>query len=118
MNLTLSPQIKILGLVGLLAAVGLMASMTLLGHSSSNTSTNDAVTSVQRAPRRHTAPTAVKPAIRHTATPTTHAKARTHATFLGMLISVVTVVLVLFGVSYVYIALFFPLIQLISKLSG
>jgi hypothetical protein len=34
-NLTLSPQIKILALVGLLAAVGLLASMTLLGHSSS-----------------------------------------------------------------------------------
>lgn len=61
MNLTLSPQIKILGLVGLLAAVGLMASMTLLGRSSSPS--NDAVTSIQRVPRRHTAttPTAVKP---------------------------------------------------------
>ena len=90
MNLTLSPQIKILGLVGLLAAVGLMASMMLLGHSSSS-SNNDGVTSVQRAPRRHTAttPATVKPTTGHTAKPattpaktaakpTTHAKPRTH----------------------------------------
>jgi hypothetical protein len=82
-NLTLSPQIKILGLVGLLAAVGLMASMTLLGgHSPS--ATND-VTSVARAPRRATATTPTsKPAARHTAKPTTTpariaAKPHTHA---------------------------------------
>jgi hypothetical protein len=80
-NLTLSPQIKILGLVGLLAALGLMASMTVLGgHSSSNT--NDSVTSVARAPRRHTAttPVAVKPTTARHAKPTktqAHAKPRT-----------------------------------------
>jgi hypothetical protein len=86
-NLTLSPQIKILGLVGLLAAVGLLASMTLLGHGSSSTPSNDAVTSVQRLPRRHTATAPlVKPATTpakaaakpHTHT-RTHAKPKTHA---------------------------------------
>jgi hypothetical protein len=38
-NLTLSPQIKILALVGLLAAVGLAASMFVLGGSSKKTTT-------------------------------------------------------------------------------
>jgi hypothetical protein len=74
-NLTLSPQIKIIGLVGLLAAVGLMASLTLLGgHSSS--ATRD-VTSVQRVPRRHTATTPAKPAATPAKTHTTPAKPTT-----------------------------------------
>lgn len=77
MNLTLSPQIKILGLVGLLAAVGLMASMTVLGGGHSSSATND-VTSVQRVPPRHPATTPVKPAAHPAAKPaTTHAKPRT-----------------------------------------
>ena len=81
MNLTLSPQIKIIALVGVIAAVGLMASMTLLGRSSS--SSNDAVTSVARVPPRHPATTPVKPAVHPAARPTTtpaktHAKPRTH----------------------------------------
>jgi hypothetical protein len=70
-NLTLSPQIKIVALVGLLAAVGLMASLTLLGgHSSSGT--ND-VTSVQRLPHRNTATTPVRPATTPAAKHTTTA---------------------------------------------
>ena len=51
MNLTLSPQIKILALVGLLAAVGLAASMFVLGGSSKKTSTaavHNAATSCAR----------------------------------------------------------------------
>jgi len=43
MNITLSPQIKILALVGLLAAVGLGASMFVFGGSSKNTPTTPAV---------------------------------------------------------------------------
>lgn len=88
MNLTLSPQIKIVALVGVIAVVGLMASLTLLGKGSSS-SNNDAVTSVARAPRRHvaTTPAAVKPTKTHTAKPAkahtvtppkTHAKPVTH----------------------------------------
>ena len=40
MNITVSPQIKILALVGLLAAVGLGASMFVLGGSSKNATTS------------------------------------------------------------------------------
>lgn len=79
MNLTLSPQIKIIALVGVLAAVGLMASLTLLGgHSSSAT---DAVTSVQRVPpRRSTATTPAKTAKTPATTPAkTAAKPHVHA---------------------------------------
>ena len=43
MNTTLSPQIKILALVGLLAAVGLGASMFVFGGSSKSTTTTAAV---------------------------------------------------------------------------
>jgi hypothetical protein len=50
-NLTVSPQIKILALVGLLAAVGLAASMFVLGGSSKKTTTTAAV----RTPVRHVA---------------------------------------------------------------
>ena len=61
MNLTVSPQIKILALVGLLAAVGLAASMFVLGGSSKKTPTT-----AVRTPARH----AVKP-------PATSARAHT-----------------------------------------
>jgi general secretion pathway protein F len=47
-----------------------------------------------------------------------HARAQTQATFVGVICSIVTVIFVILGVTSVYIALFFPLIQLISKLSG
>ena len=58
MNLTVSPQIKILALVGLLAALGLGASMFVLGgHSSKTESTAPVTTAVQQ----HTTPTPVKP---------------------------------------------------------
>lgn len=78
MNLTLSPQIRILALVGLLAALGLLASMTVLGGHSSST-TDDTVTSVARVPPRHasTTPAAVKPTTT-TAKPAT-TPAKTHA---------------------------------------
>jgi hypothetical protein len=53
-NLTLSPQIKILALVGLLAAVGLAASMFVLGGSSKKTTTVAAHTPAKtHAPVRH-----------------------------------------------------------------
>ena len=65
MNLTVSPQIKILALVGLLAALGLGASMFVLGGHSTKTQTTAPVTTVAR---QH--PTPSKP----TTTPrTTHA---------------------------------------------
>ncbi|MDX6442427.1 MAG: hypothetical protein QOE43_2156 [Gaiellaceae bacterium] len=50
MNLTVSPQIKVLALVGLLAAVGLAASMFVLGGSSKKTPT----TAVQTPAKVHT----------------------------------------------------------------
>jgi hypothetical protein len=59
-NLTVSPQIKVLALVGLLAAVGLAASMFVLGGSSKKTPT----TAVQTPARLHTP-------VRHVAKPVT-----------------------------------------------
>ena len=55
MNLTVSPQIKILALVGLLAAAGLAASMFVLGGSSKKTTTSAAVHTPARThtPVRH-----------------------------------------------------------------
>jgi hypothetical protein len=60
MNITVSPQIKVLALVGLLAAVGLAASMFVLGGSSKKTTTTAAVhtPAPTRTPVRH----ATKPA--------------------------------------------------------
>jgi hypothetical protein len=66
-NLTVSPQIRILAIVGLLAAAGLGASMLLLGHSGSKTETSAAVT------RAHTTP-----AVPARTKPHTHAKPATH----------------------------------------
>jgi hypothetical protein len=63
-NLTVSPQIKVLALVGLLAAVGLAASMFVLGGSSKKTPTAVAHTPAKvHAPVRHVAKpvTAVHP---------------------------------------------------------
>jgi hypothetical protein len=69
-NLTVSPQIKILALVGLLAAVGLAASMFVLGGSSKKTPT----VAVRTPAKAHTP-------VRHVAKPRTavHAPAK-HAT--------------------------------------
>jgi hypothetical protein len=70
-NLTVSPQIKILALVGLLAAVGLAASMLVFGGSSKKT-----VTSAVTTPAVHT------PAKTHTTqvqAPTKHTAKKHHA---------------------------------------
>ncbi len=66
MNLTVSPQIKILALVGLLAAVGLAASMFVLGGSSKKTETSAVTTPAVHTPARtHT--THVQAPTKHTA---------------------------------------------------
>ena len=44
MNTTISPQIRILAIVGLLAAVGLGASLLVFGHGSSKTAEPAATT--------------------------------------------------------------------------
>jgi hypothetical protein len=67
-NLTVSPQIKVLALVGLLAALGLGASMFVLGGHSSKTETTAPATTA--AVQQHTTP--VKPATTTTSTPTKH----------------------------------------------
>jgi hypothetical protein len=64
-NLTVSPQIRIIALVGLVAALGLGASMFVLGGHSSKTETTAAATT---AVQQHTTP--VKPAT--TTAPATH----------------------------------------------
>jgi len=66
-NLTVSPQIKILALVGLLAVLGLGASMFVLGGHASKTATTAPATTA--AVQQHTTPT--KPVT--TTTPTKHA---------------------------------------------
>jgi hypothetical protein len=91
-NITISPQIRILAIVGLLAALGLGASMMLLGHSSSPTQTQAATTtSVTTAavttpavthPASTTATPAkprVTPATKAHATTKTHTATKTHA---------------------------------------
>lgn len=66
MNLTVSPPIKILALVGLLAAVGLGASMFVFGGSSAKTKTAAVSTPVVHTPAKtHTA--AVHAPAKHTA---------------------------------------------------
>jgi hypothetical protein len=88
MNTTISPQIRILAVVGLLAAVGLGASLLVFGHGASKTAESAATThATQRSstpstpthatPRMHTAPATPAPAAKHTAK--THAASRTHA---------------------------------------
>lgn len=67
MNLTVSPQIRIVALVGLIAALGLGASMFVLGGHGTKTESTAAATTV--AHRQHTTP--VKPAT--TTAPTSHA---------------------------------------------
>jgi hypothetical protein len=72
-NLTVSPQIKILALVGLLAAVGLAASMFVLGGSSKKTPTT-----AVRTPVRHATKPPATPVRAQTKTPVKHAT-KTHA---------------------------------------
>lgn len=82
MSLTISPQIRIIALVGLLAALGLGASMLVLGRSGSKAETDAAVTTAPaRTPKT---PSAAKPATtpaKPVAKPATkpHAAARHHA---------------------------------------
>ena len=99
MNLTVSPQIRILALVGLLAALGLGASMFVMGGGSSKTDTAPATTApaVHTPAKPHTAPVvkpatkpakhATKPATKPVTKPHTatrhHAKKATPARFRG-----------------------------------
>jgi hypothetical protein len=89
MNTTISPQIRILAVVGLLAAVGLGASLLVFGHASSKTAGQAAttratprsstpVTPAHTTPRTHTTPAKATPAAKHTAK--THVASRTQAT--------------------------------------
>ena len=75
MNLTVSPQIRIIALVGLLAAAGLAASMFVLGGSGNKAQTVAASTPVRHRP----ATTTVTPG-RHATTPRTsaHTPAKSH----------------------------------------
>jgi hypothetical protein len=78
-NLTVSPQIKILALVGLLAAVGLAASMFVLGGSSTKTPTAAVRTPIRHAANPRTAVRAhtKTPAKTHTVShPKVHKKAK------------------------------------------
>jgi hypothetical protein len=64
-NLTVSPQIRILALVGLLAALGLGASMFVMGGGSSKTETAATTAPAAHTPAKpHTAPV-VTPATKH-----------------------------------------------------
>jgi hypothetical protein len=84
-NLTVSPQIKILALVGLLAAVGLGLSMFVLGGSGKKTETAAASTPAVHTPAK-TPPTRVhtqaKPTVKkhHAVVPATKPATKTHAT--------------------------------------
>jgi hypothetical protein len=81
-NVTISPQIRILALVGLLAALGLGASMFVLGGGSSKTDTAAATTApAHTTAKPHTTPV-VKPTTppKHTSKPATkpHVATRHH----------------------------------------
>jgi hypothetical protein len=73
-NLTVSPQIRIVAIVGVIAALGLGASMFMLGGHSSKTNTQSATTAV----RRHApaATPATSPAKTHTTKPHASTKPR------------------------------------------
>src|SRR6185437_2388962 len=75
-NLTVSPQIRLVAIVGLIAALGLGASMFMLGGHSSKTNTQSATTTVAR---RHAPPTkpTTTPATSHVPKPQTSTKPRT-----------------------------------------
>ena len=82
MNTTISPQIRILAVVGLLAAVGLGASLLVFGHGSSKTAAQAATTHAKPAsstpatPRTHSKPT--KPAQPTKHATKTHVASRSH----------------------------------------
>jgi hypothetical protein len=89
MNTTISPQIRILAVVGLLAAVGLGASLLVFGHGSAKTAGRAAtthatvrsskpVTPAHTTPRTHSTPAKATAAAKHTAK--THVASRTQAT--------------------------------------
>jgi hypothetical protein len=80
MNTTISPQIRILAVVGLLAAVGLGASLLVFGHGTSKPAKPAATTQTTAAhttPRTHSTPAKAAQAAKHATK--THAAARTHA---------------------------------------
>ena len=89
MNTTISPQIRILAIVGLLAAVGLGASLLVFGHGSSKTAEPAATTHAtlrssttvtpraHSTPRTHSTPAKPTPASKHTSK--THVASRTQA---------------------------------------
>ena len=94
MNTTISPQIRILAVVGLLAAVGLGASLLVFGHGSSKTAASAATThatlrsstqttAAHATPRTHSTPAkaahAAAPARAAKHATKTHAAAPTHA---------------------------------------
>jgi hypothetical protein len=78
MNTTISPQIRILAVVGLLAAVGLGASLLVFGHGSSKTAEPAATT--HATPRSSTQTTAAHTTPRTHLTPAKAAQAAKHAT--------------------------------------
>jgi cytoskeletal protein RodZ len=74
-NLTVSPQIRIVAIVGLVAALGLGASMFMLGGHGTKTNTQSATTT---AVRRHAPPARpTKPATPHATKPHASTKPRT-----------------------------------------
>lgn len=81
MNTTISPQVRILAVVGLLAAVGLGSSMLFLGRGGSSTPSRTPTTRATVVPRRHATParpaTPTKHAAKTTAKPHAVAKALT-----------------------------------------
>jgi hypothetical protein len=79
MNTTISPQIRILAVVGLLAAVGLGASLLVFGHGSSKTAPQAATTHAKPASSTPTTPHAHSTPRTHP-TPTKTAQAAKHAT--------------------------------------
>jgi hypothetical protein len=79
MNLTISPQIRIVALVGLVAALGGLASMTMLGRSGSKTATSAAPTRAAHTLPAKTVPAKTVPAKTRT-TPAAVTPAAHHAT--------------------------------------
>jgi hypothetical protein len=85
---TISPQVRILAVVGLLAAVGLGASMLFLGRGGSKTTEPAVTTHVRRhatpthaTPRTHSTKAKTTPVVKHTAK--AHAKKAKPAGFRG-----------------------------------
>jgi len=78
-NVTISPQVRVLALAGLLAAVGLAASMLMLGHGHSKTRTTSVSTPAAQTPKKTHATPVVRPATKPAAhAAKTPARARHH----------------------------------------